>query len=87
MPVPSLMQKANLERLSTWFVILMLQEKITEITSEVNFCIFSASFRHVDLKTEQCRDQSGSTEFWEYASCANVKTLEGVESVILINES
>lgn len=80
------MQKANLERLSTWFVILILQKKITEITLEVNFSVFSASFRHVGLKIEQCRDQSGSTEFWEHTSCANVKTLEGVESVILINE-
>lgn len=86
MPVPSLMQKVNLERLSTWFVILILQKEIKEITLEVKLCIFSASFRHIGLKSAQCRDQSGSTEFWEHASCANVKTLEGVESVILINE-
>jgi len=85
MPLPSLMQKANLERLPIWFVTLILQKKIKEITLEVNCCIFSASFRHLGLKIEQCRDQSGSTEFWEHTSCAKVKTLEGVESVILIN--
>lgn len=75
MPVPSLMQKPNLERFSTWFVMLILQKKIKEITLEVNFGIFSASFRHLGLKIEQCRDQSGSREFWEHVSCANVKTL------------
>lgn len=60
-PVPSLMQKVNLERLSTWFVKLNLQKEIKEITLEVKLCIFSASFRHIGLKSVQCRDQSGST--------------------------
>lgn len=53
----------NFERLSTWFVILILQKEIKEITLEVKLCIFSDSFRHIDLKSAQCRDQSGNTEF------------------------
>lgn len=80
------MQKERLESLSTWFVILILQMKIKEIALEANFCISSASFRRIGLQTEQCRDQSVSTEFREHTLCANVKTLEGVEGVILINE-
>lgn len=57
-----------------------------KITLEVNFCISPASFRHLGLKIEQCRDQSGRTGFSEHTSCANAKILESVESVILINE-